>query len=197
MNAEIDFDAMYERDDPWGFRTRWYEARRRSLLLACLPDRRYARALEVGCAGGEVSAALATRVDTLVATDASLRALNIARQHVAAPNVRFEQATLPHMWPEGPFDLVVFSEIGYYLKPNDVQMCGQRIAELLAPQATVVLGHWRHAFEAQRSSQAAVHALLREQVGLHCLAHYRDEDLELLVLCSDKRSVATREGLTP
>ncbi|CTP90850.1 hypothetical protein XTPLMG728_2708 [Xanthomonas translucens pv. poae] len=31
------FGAMYRDDDPFGYRERWYEARKRALLLASLP----------------------------------------------------------------------------------------------------------------------------------------------------------------
>ena len=36
------FDAMFAKsDDPWKFRSRWYERRKRALTLACLPFGRY------------------------------------------------------------------------------------------------------------------------------------------------------------
>ena len=35
-------------DDPWGYRTRWYEARKRRLAAACLPDRAYDSGFEPG-----------------------------------------------------------------------------------------------------------------------------------------------------
>ncbi|MBC7682848.1 MAG: hypothetical protein H7172_10975, partial [Ferruginibacter sp.] len=37
------FDALFkDTEDPWGFRTRWYETRKRALTLASLPADRYA-----------------------------------------------------------------------------------------------------------------------------------------------------------
>ena len=54
------FDSFYAgRDDPWGFETRWYEKRKRDILLASLPHERYATALEVGCSTGKLTASLA------------------------------------------------------------------------------------------------------------------------------------------
>ena len=78
MNFQIDttlhdpahFEALFtSSNDPWGFRTRWYEARKRSLTLACLPHQRYASGFEPGCANGELSAVLAERCDHLLVCD--------------------------------------------------------------------------------------------------------------------------------
>ena len=52
-----------EQTDPWGAQTRWYERRKRSLLLAVLPRQRFDRALEVGCSTGVLAEALKPRVD--------------------------------------------------------------------------------------------------------------------------------------
>jgi hypothetical protein len=39
------FESLFEgSDDPWQFRTRWYEARKRALRLACLPAAHYGSA---------------------------------------------------------------------------------------------------------------------------------------------------------
>ena len=54
-------------DDPWSFRTRWYEKRKRELTLASLPRQRYQRVFEPACANGELSAQLAERSDALLA----------------------------------------------------------------------------------------------------------------------------------
>ena len=42
------FDAIYAHDDPFGYRERWYEARKRALLLASLPAQRFGRVWEIG-----------------------------------------------------------------------------------------------------------------------------------------------------
>ena len=44
------FDAMYgHSDDPYALRTRWYEQRKRAVLMSALPHPRYGRAFEPGC----------------------------------------------------------------------------------------------------------------------------------------------------
>ena len=108
-------DLFAGSDDPWGFRTRWYESRKRALTLACLPAARYARAFEPGCANGELTAALATRCDQVLASDGVAAAVLLAQQRLnglGLTNVSVAQAWVPQDWPAQTFDLIVFSEFG-------------------------------------------------------------------------------------
>jgi len=73
------FDDVYrENPDPWGFRTRSYEARKRELTMAMLPDPAYRSVFEPGCSIGVLSAMLAKRSERLLAMDISAQALKIA-----------------------------------------------------------------------------------------------------------------------
>ena len=64
------FDGLFAAsEDPWHFKQRWYEQRKRAMTLACLPRARYASGYEPGCANGELSAALAGRCDRLLISD--------------------------------------------------------------------------------------------------------------------------------
>ena len=65
-----------EQPDPWGAETRWYEERKRSLLLAALPRKRFTRALEVGCSTGVLAQALTERV-TPSSRSTALRAVRL------------------------------------------------------------------------------------------------------------------------
>src|ERR1700712_2065045 len=72
------FDAMFQASaDPWKYKERWYEERKRALTLACLPQRRYASGYEPGCANGELSAALAGRCDRLLISDGTAAAAEL------------------------------------------------------------------------------------------------------------------------
>ena len=79
------FEDLYARHaDPWGFADRWYEQRKRALLLASLPRPRFARAFEPGCSIGVLTAELAPRCDALLATDVAEGALSAARERLVA-----------------------------------------------------------------------------------------------------------------
>lgn len=48
MSAQPYFDDLHEQEDPFGYRSRWYEERKRALLLASLSQRQFARGWELG-----------------------------------------------------------------------------------------------------------------------------------------------------
>ena len=98
------FDALYsDAADPWGIEQGWYEERKRGVVLAALPRRRYARAFEPGCASGALSVGLAERCDELVCWDPAERAVEATRARLAdRPGVRVERGALPERAPPSP-----------------------------------------------------------------------------------------------
>ena len=193
------FERIYaEADDPWGFEHRWYERRKRAVTLASLPRERFASAFEPGCSIGVLTEALAERCDRLLATDVAARPLEVARRRLAGrPGVRIERLQVPQEWPSEHFDLVVLSEIGYYLSAADLETLVRRAAASLTPDGVLVACHWRHpAGDPLRGDD--VHALLREVSGLDVLVEHVEEDFRLDVLVrAPAVSVARREGLVP
>lgn len=174
-------------DDPWGVDRRWYEQRKRALLLALLPHRRYASALEVGCSTGATTLALATRCDHLTALDPSPHALALARTRLdadpAGAGVRLLAGAVPDDQPPGPWDLVVLSEVGYFLSPAALEGLVARVTADLASGGVVVLAHWRHPVEGWPLDGADVHAAFT--AALPVAASYADRDVALLVLGDD------------
>lgn len=71
-------DLYATSEDPWAFRTRWYEKRKRELVMACLPRQCYQRVFEPACANGELSALLAERCANLVCQDLDPTAVALA-----------------------------------------------------------------------------------------------------------------------
>ena len=191
------FDRFFERsDDPWEFRTRWYEERKRASTLAALPQRRFASAFEPGCANGELAAALAPRCDRLLASDGSAIAVGLARDRLKdLPQARVEQAAMPDDWPDGRFDLIVVSELAYYLQPLALGAFIEHCKVSLAEGGTVVACHWRRPIEGCLMSGDDVHAVFRALGGWPGLAHHEEADFVLDVWSDDARSVARREGI--
>ena len=191
------FDALFEGgDDPWGFKTRWYEQRKRALTLAALTRPRYASAYEPGCANGELSAALADRCDQLLVSDGNTRALALARVRLAAlPHVHVLQAWLPDEWPPGRFDLVVISEVGYYLDATALLNLVDRARQSLDEHGTVLACHWKAPIDGCSLTGSQVHEQLSQQLGLHRVLRVDDPDFLLDVWCGDATSTAQAEGL--
>ena len=140
------FDRVYRANpDPWNFAASPYEAAKYTATLAALPAPRYGRALEIGCSIGVLTAQLAARCDALLALDVADAALVQARERcVDLPNVRFERRAVPAEFPtaEPPWDLVLVSEVGYYLNLDDLCRLRERITSSLRPGGDLLLVHW-------------------------------------------------------
>lgn len=96
------FDGLFAgNDDPWAFRQRWYEQRKRAITLAALPRPHYRAIFEPGCANGELSAELAGRCDRLLCCDTANAAVNLARTRLSLfDHAEVRQNRLPGDWPE-------------------------------------------------------------------------------------------------
>ena len=138
------FDHVYQANpDPWNFAASPYEAAKYTATLAALPRERYGRAFEAGCSIGVLTAQLGPRCGELLAIDVNEKALAAAQERCAGlPHVRFEQRWMPRDFPPGPFDLIVVSEVGYYLSMDDLRRFCRLTAEALSPGGHLVLVHW-------------------------------------------------------
>ena len=138
------FRDLYDADpDPWQFASSPYEASKYAATIAALPRPRYRRALEVGCAIGVLTRQLAARCDRLVATDVAPAALVRARERCRDfDHVEILDAAVPGDTPDGPFDLVVVSEVGYYLSADALSRFERQLHERVSPGGHVVLVHW-------------------------------------------------------
>ncbi|QZY29285.1 PIG-L family deacetylase [Nocardioides coralli] len=177
-----------ERPEPWGAPTRWYEERKRQLVLAMLPDREHGRALDIGCSTGVLTEALADRCSHVLAVDSSPAAVRTARARLEGlAHVDVELRALPREWPPGRFDLVVVSEVGYFLSPRDLERLVVEVDACLADDGVVVLCHWRHPVAGWLLDGGDVHAAFEAGVGWPRLAAYRDDDVEILLLGPSSR----------
>ncbi|MFN0262242.1 class I SAM-dependent DNA methyltransferase [Tepidamorphus sp. 3E244] len=127
------FDRLYrENPDPWDYETSAYEADKYARCLSLLPRARYGRVLEVGCSIGVMSAQIARRSDALLGLDFAPTAIEVARaRHI--PNARFEVAAVPQDWPSGQWDLIVLSEVLYYLEDDALARTIACVGRDLAP----------------------------------------------------------------
>ena len=140
------FDHVYGANaDPWNFAASPYEAAKYAATLAALSVPRYGSALEIGCSIGVFTAQLAGRCDALLALDVAEAALAQARARCAdRPNVRFERRAVPADFPKaaGPWDLVLVSEVGYYLNMEDLRRLRAQVTAALRPGGDLLLVHW-------------------------------------------------------
>jgi LmbE family N-acetylglucosaminyl deacetylase/SAM-dependent methyltransferase len=193
------FEEFYRRngDDPWGFETRWYEERKRALLLAALPTRELGAVLEIGCATGLLTRELAARAESVTAVEAASAAVEAARARLAdVEGATVLRGSIPDDWPAGAFDTIVLSEVGYYLSAADLGRTLQRADEALTGDGCLVACHWRHAVAAYPQTGDDVHAALRSVQEWETVVLHEERDFVLEVFArSPAPSVAEREGL--
>ncbi|CAN5696255.1 SAM-dependent methyltransferase [soil metagenome] len=190
------FEQMFAAsDDPWGFKSRWYEERKRALTLACLPAMRYAHGFEPGCANGELSASLATRCDRLLVSDGVDPAVDLARQRLKGhSNVEVRKAWLPGDWPDEKFDLIVLSEFLFYLQPAVVEEIAVKARTSLITGGTILACHWRHPIEGCVVTGDSAHETLSRVIGLPHQCRVPESELRIDVWSAARR-VAQQEGL--
>ena len=150
------FDALYASStDPWDFAGSPYEQAKYAATLAALPPRP-GSVLEVGCSIGVLTRLLAPRCRSLVAIDCSERALALARERLCGcANVTLAQAEFPAAAPAA--DLVLCSEVLYYLDELAFEGALDRLAEALARGASVLAVHWRGSAASHPLGGDAVH----------------------------------------
>lgn len=192
------FEELYRNDDdPWRYRTSWYERRKRDLVLASLPRARYESTFEPGCSNGELSAMLAHRSAKLLACDVNPSAVRRARERLAnVHNVTLEQRSVPDAWPANVrFDLVIISELAYYLSREATVTLAQQAWMCLADDGALVACHWRHPFKGKLQRAEDVHATFDLAFGGRRIVHHAEADFLLDVWSKDGLSVAQREGI--
>ena len=138
------FERLYAHDpDPWRFKTSDYEREKYAATLDALPPGRYERGFEVGCSIGVLTRQLAASCDTLLAADISRTAIRHAEQLCDdLPWVQFAAMDIRREWPEGSFDLILFSEVLYYLSPDEIAAASANSLSSLAPAGAVLLVNW-------------------------------------------------------
>lgn len=173
IDLEAHFQQLYLGDaDPWQVCARWYEQRKRALVLAALSQPFYSTAYEPGCGNGELTIALAPRCGQLIAADAAPAAIDHAharwREAGAPENVAIALHTLPRDWPtrRAPFDLIVISELAYYLPTDQLDALAAHCAASLARGGDLLLCHYRPPFADRVQSTEAVHATFARQARL-------------------------------
>jgi cyclopropane fatty-acyl-phospholipid synthase-like methyltransferase len=128
----------------------------------------------VGCSIGVLTRSLASRCDAVVAIDAARTPLVEARRRCAdLPGVRFEQMFVPEQWPDGVFELILLSEVVYYLSREDVGRLAARVTSSLPAGGSVLLVHWTGPTDYPLSGDEAV-ALFIERVGSTCVVERSD-----------------------
>lgn len=224
--SESYFDTLYsDNTDPWQYQTRWYEKRKRDICLAVLPQSQYKHGIELGCGNGVLSELLARRCQALVSLDGNYQAVKLATDRlVELSHVKVIQGVIPNnlltlkdcllkayplasdfTFVEPPFDLIVISEILYYLSLNDIDTVIAWVQQNLAIGGTLLCCHWRYAIEGFAMTGEDVHKRLdhafnianneKYQIAFNHQSKMIDRDFLLDVWQRSPSSIARQENL--
>ncbi len=137
------FSRLYgDGRDFWGVRDRPYEVAKREAAAAFLGGWRGARGLELGCGEGFLSARLlrAGTVGAIVGIDLDPGIVARARQtHGSLEGAAFRQGRMPEDFPDAPFDLLVVSEMLYFLDEREIAGLVERATQAAGPGALCLL----------------------------------------------------------
>lgn len=137
------FDHFFDDGDPFGFDLNPEERLKFDRTLEVCGEGPLGRVLELGCAVGSFTEILAPRATDVLALDVSQAAVDqVARRLQDHPNVRARAMTIPAEFPDETFDLVVASDVLYYLSVEELKRCVDRIEAALSDGAAFVAVHY-------------------------------------------------------
>jgi predicted O-methyltransferase YrrM len=166
--SAADFERRYRgHPDPWNYQESDYEQRKYAATLAACGPGPFACALELGGSIGVFSAMLAPRCERLLAIDAAPTAVRSARARLAGyPQASTIVGAIPTDVPEHPFDLVIASEILYYLSDDELAGTLALLERAMVVGALLIAAHWRPSGRERPRDAQQAHAALAGQPWL-------------------------------
>ena len=173
MSVSLDrLHALYaDTDDPWNFNRSAYEQGKFAATRDALSRPSYRAALELGCGNGALAAYLSPACDEYTGIDAVEKAVEAARRRV--PGARFMCNYYPCPLPPDQFDLIVLSEVLYFLSPDVI---GRLVCDIINTglQAEVIcttfLGDTEHLLQGTEALDVLT-AAMKDRWTFACLAN--------------------------
>lgn len=183
------FNEMYRNnEDPWDFENSPYEKEKYEETLKVIPENNYKNIFEIGCSNGILSEKLAGLCARLLAVDASDIAVKNAKKRLGDySHVEVREMTIPDDFPDEKFDLILLSEVGYFLSKNDLILARDKMIDALLPNGHLLLVHWTPFVEEFPLSGDEVHDTFLEAAG--------DDDSKPLIRLSGKNEEKYRLDL--
>ncbi len=165
------FDHFFDEGDPFGFDRNPEERLKFARTLEVCGNGPWGRVLELGCAVGTFTEVLADNASDVLAIDVSQAAVDqVARRLQDKPNVRTRAMDIPAEFPDETFDLVVASDVLYYLSVDELRRCAAAIESSLSDGGAFVAVHYVPRMGSVLNGDEA-HDLLAAQTTLqHVLA---------------------------
>lgn len=191
------FEDLYRHNsDPWGYDSHWYEARKRQICLALLTRPRYPKVLEVGCSNGHLSIHLAQRAEQLWCIDVSESAVQLASERLQEfEHVVVENRKIPEDYSIQKFDLILISEMAYYLSASELHQFIEKLKHSLNDDGEILCCHWRHEIQDFELNAEQVHQAFQQHFPFHHYLSLNDPDFMIDLWTANTSSLAQQEKL--
>jgi predicted TPR repeat methyltransferase len=178
------FESLYAADpDPWDFETSLYEGNKYRSTLEMLAGQQFSAALEIGCSIGVLTHMLAAQCEALLAVDIAPSALAAAASRCAAlSHIRFENRQIPAQWPARKFDLMVFSEVLYFLSPLDIAATANHACSSALPGAIILLVNYTEQIDEPCSGDEAAETFINAANRCNRIRHANHEKFRIDLL---------------
>lgn len=179
------FDDVYNRnEDPWDFENSPYEHQKYEATLTALTHPIYEQVFEIGCSIGVLSEKLASISKNLLSVDvADLALIKAAKRLKDFPQAKVQKMIVPQEFPTENFDLILLSEVGYYLSKADLEKLALLMIGHLQTGGQLLLVHWTPFVPDYPQTGDEVHDffmdLCRQKQHLKHLFHQRKEKFRL------------------
>lgn len=135
------WESIFDRVDPWEYRND-YETFKYDQTLDLIREIPIATALEIACAEGEFTRRLAAHAGHVLATDIAPTAVARAAEACAdLNNCAFQRLDLLTEDPPASYDLIVASEVLYYLEPDALAAFTEKVSRHLNPGGIFLTAH--------------------------------------------------------
>lgn len=197
IHSRVYFEDLYgHNSDPWGYDFHWYEARKRQICLALLTKPRYLKVLEVGCSNGHLSFHLAQRAEELLCIDVSARAVQLASARLQEfEHVVVENRKIPEDYSIQKFDLILISEMAYYLSKDELHQFIEKLKHSLNDDGEILCCHWRHEIQDFELNAEQVHQAFQQHFPFHHYLSLNDPDFMIDLWTANTSSLAQQEKL--
>ena len=105
------------------------------------------------------------------------------------------QGLIPQDLPSERFDLIVVSEILYYLAPDALTEVIAWLNSALTDNGVILACHWRYPIDGFQLTGETVHDSLQQQLHYPQQSHVIDQDFLLTIWQANHQSLAKQENL--
>jgi 2-polyprenyl-3-methyl-5-hydroxy-6-metoxy-1,4-benzoquinol methylase len=131
------FNRFYRLDgDPFGAKNSKYELSKQDRLLEMIARRDKWSALDIGCGNGFLSRRIASHCQHLHGIDFSSQAVRLARENCKDhSNISFSVEDIRTLEASNQYNLLICSEVLYYLQGSELDDTVKKLYSLSAPDA--------------------------------------------------------------